>query len=329
MPLPTRPDCNRRIECGACISVFARPDDEAGCAPGVSGHAPEDEKRLGEDIFKHGAVVFAEMQQREETVERRGKTEDKLPGRMVAYASSITVRDYGNSQEGMGDRIGKNKKDELSRSVVGVGYMGYGDMCKFDHKVEGDIPGCGGRVFAYVNLRNSSIFSRDKIMNTAAENAARNQGYVGLNEKQKEEAIMVAYTKIVQRLIVAVEHNVASYLSALSSYTKRLASELLAIFSMSHLFTADIVAKFSPVVKKICKILEVNMDTIASPGWSETDAQELIGRFRSLEKERAESIPHHRRRNIARARSRCGTPPRPGPMTGSSTRHTPRCRLPC
>jgi hypothetical protein len=293
VPLSTRPSCNRKIECDACISVYARPAKGnllTSWAPPVFGNTPESEKRIVNDIVERGAVIFAEMQQEKEVVQRQGNGIDKLPGRMETYASSIAVRDHGLSVGEASERAGKASGDELPRPIVGVGYMGYGDIAKIEHRIDESYESASGRAFAYVNLGSSGLFSREVIIGKAKCAVENEKGFKDLSSEEQEKAILAEYERRVESIIMKIRTSIDSYLSAFSVYTKRMVVEAFAIFSMSHLFTPAIVGKFLPVIKEICKILEVNMESISSRGgWSEAEARDLIGTFRRLQQAQEEA----------------------------------------
>jgi hypothetical protein len=83
-----------------------------------------------------------------------------------------------------------------------------------------------------------------------------------------------------------LRQDVDGYLGAFSDDTKRLVGEILAVVSMSHLFTKSIVDGLLPVVRDMCNILEVNMENIQKVGLSDEQVKQLVGGFQNAETKR-------------------------------------------
>jgi hypothetical protein len=96
----------------------------------------------------------------------------------------------------------------------------------------------------------------------------------------EERLVIKAYEKLVLGKIKSLRGNVFTHLSRIGDEeVKQLVSEMLAVFSMSHLFTKNIVGGFLPVVKKICEILEVNMENAKILKWDNEEIRAMIGEF--------------------------------------------------
>ena len=109
--------------------------------------------------------------------------------------------------------------------------------------------------------------------------------------------VMVEYEGIVLEEVRKLKESVNNYLcSYLRDETKELVGQILAVFSMSHLFTTNIVNGFNNVVRKMCSILEVNMENIRKAGLSEEQVKNLLGDFDRIKAaERAANIERERR----------------------------------
>jgi hypothetical protein len=291
-PLPTKLDPQRNVELDSCFSISAR---DIELKTPESNQNPQ-ELRILRDINERGAVIFAEMQQQKQTiVQESGNKIDKLPSRMDDYASFVAARDRGKpSRTNNEDDVhaGKKGRDEISRSVVGVAYHCYGEMSAIKqsaHSYSGDLQdsvSARGTAVATVSLGN--IFKRENLVKQS-----KNQtGDVQADWK-------TAYEKIVSERINKLRQNIDGHLSTFSDDSKRLVGEILAVFSMSHLFTANIVNGFLPVVKDICKILEVNMENIQKVGLSDKQVEQIVGKFRNAE-QKIENARAEERKKMAR-----------------------------
>jgi hypothetical protein len=286
LPLPTKLDPQRNVELDSCFSISGG---------GIELKAPENNQNLQElrilkDIDARGVVVFAEMQQQKETIkEKDGSQVDKLPLRMDSYANFVATRDHGKLSKNA--RIGKNKEDEIPRSVAGVAYYCYDDVGTIKqsaHSHSGALQGndsARGTALATVSLGN--ILEREEIIKQAKEQADDPQ----VDWKPVYEGMVSEY-------INKLRQDVGRHLSAFSGGTKGLVGEILAVFSLSHLFTKNIVDGLLPVVQSICKILEVNMENIQKVGLSDKQAEQIIGKFRNAEERVREA--EIKSRNITR-----------------------------
>jgi hypothetical protein len=259
--LPTKLDAERNVELDSCFSA----GEDIELKDPEYNQNPE-ELRILRNINRRGVVVFAEMQQQKQTIQDDGTKIDKLPSRMDSYANFVATRDHGNPSKGV--RAGKIEYDEIPRSVAGVAYYCYGSMGTIKHSAHShsgalqDSNSARGTAIATVSLGN--ILEREKLVKQAKETTY-------------EEGVLERIRKLRQ--------DVARHLGAFSDDTKQLIGELLAVFSLSHLFTKNIVDGFLPVVKDICKILEVNMENIQKVGLSDKQVEQIVGRFRNAERE--------------------------------------------
>ncbi|MDR1255994.1 MAG: hypothetical protein LBJ94_03690 [Puniceicoccales bacterium] len=282
--LSTQLSPERGLACDSCISVYHQ-DETGGWAVGSSPDAPE-EWSLAQDINKRGALVFAEMQQKKNKVPRRGTQVDDIQERMMTYASGLRVRDHGDlDTRNRGEREGKRGKDIQSRPIIGVSYKGYKDCCE-DESVGSICHKCTmGGAFACVNIGSPKFFDGERLIKDAKEAIGIKGPDRPLSDVEKRR-LLEEYNKEVREKIERFMGIVNRHLQALSEETKKLVGEILVVFSMSHLFTQEIVKAFHPVVQLICEILEVNMDNInkASERLSDEEVMALIGNFDNVKK---------------------------------------------
>ncbi|MDR2737425.1 MAG: hypothetical protein LBB18_00585 [Puniceicoccales bacterium] len=282
-PLATVIDTARRLECDSCISISAgdgkttasnkknneRKIKNKKLENSVSIQPTTSEDRIAADIIDRGAVVFAEMQQNKVA---EGGVGDTMPYRLHNYANGLAFRDWGyaksakeeGKRESTGtstnvDDIRRGKQDEniISRSIVGVAYQGYGTVAA---KVWSDshVPSgmSKGRALASVSIGDVKDYAREKFLKS------------GKTELDEEK---------VQNEIDSLKGKINDLLPQLKKASKQLVGEVFAVFTMSHLFTKNIVAKFLPVVQTACKSLEVNMDDIKKVGLNSEDYEALYG----------------------------------------------------
>ncbi|MDR1401976.1 MAG: hypothetical protein LBI81_03430 [Puniceicoccales bacterium] len=289
--LGTVPDPARRLECDACISVSAdksgsTTSENVGKTTGKKrgrkskskNAAPElltgAENIVAADITKRGAVIFAEMQQKK-IAEK--SIDDNLPFRLDNYGSGLAHRDWGlqksKNEKGNGrkkssiqsesfsnvDDIhgGKMEEDIVSRSVIGVGYQGYGGVAIRNWSDLHVLSGMSkGKALATVSIGEAKEYARSEFLEASG--------------KELDEGK-------IRNEIDNLKEKVAALFPSLVEKSKQLVSEVFTVFTMSHLFTKNIVAKFLPVVQTLCEILEVNMDTMKKVGLSPEDYEALYG----------------------------------------------------
>jgi hypothetical protein len=267
-PLTTRLDAGRNIELDSCFSISAN---------NIELKAPEnnqnpEELRILKNINRHGVMVFAEMQQQKQTiVDDDGVKIDKLPSRMDSYANFIGARDHGEQSKNV--RAGKIEGDEIPRSVVGVAYYCYDDIGTIKQS-------------AYSHsgaLQNSNSARGTAIATVSLGGILKREEFIKQAKEQTADWKPV-YEKMVSEHISKLRQDVDRHLSAFSNDTKQLVSEILAVFSMSHLFTKNIVDRLLPVVQNICNILEVNMENIQKVGLSDEQVEQIVGKFQNAER---------------------------------------------
>jgi hypothetical protein len=231
------------------------------------------ENRISADIIDRGAVVFAEMQQNKVA---EGNVADTMPYRLDNYANGLAFRDWGYAKPGkekekgkkdstsksgtptMDDiRRGKRDGNIISRSIVGVAYQGYGTVAtkvwSDSHVLNGT---SNGRAFASVSIGNVEDYAKKNFLKS---------GQTELDEKKVENEIKRLKGKI------------SDLLPEFKQASQQLVGEVFAVFTMSHLFTKNIVANFLKEVQAMCKILEVNMDDIKKVGLGTEDYEALYG----------------------------------------------------
>jgi hypothetical protein len=273
--LGTKPDFTRKIEFDSCFSISHSPNNTGQNGNNAMANC------IANDINERGAVCFAEMQQRKQTKQKAKVTNaaeaeegvDILPDRLGDYASFAVARDHGKPSGKSGDvRAGKIATDVTSRSVVGIAYYCYDGIATCKHSASshavnllGRMNQARGDVLAMISLGRE--LNREKLLGAAIQSAVENP-----NGDITEE-----YKKIVLGKVKALQKSVRNHLVGASNGIKKLVSEVMTVFSMSHLFTKAIVGGFLPVVQKMCEILEVNMDNITKVGLSDEQVKELFG----------------------------------------------------
>jgi hypothetical protein len=319
--LPTKPSAERKIEFDSCLSLS---NGDIGI---TSFGGPQSEQCIAMDIARRGAVIFAEMQQRRKTVTlSNNSSRDELPLRLDDYASFAAARDHGNPSGRRGDvRSGKVDGDEISRSVVSLGYYCYGDRGRIERDANSAANGLRandpqqahhsrGDAFAMVSLGKAE--NRESVVT-----GARRRFHFPVNgelDRDQQRQVADEYDRIVLEKIQHLKSTVSDCLPGIDILTKELVGQILAVFSMSHLFTTNIVSEFSVVVQRMCSILEVNMENIRKAGLSEEQVKNLLGNFdrvrvaeaeRDVERERRVA---DRRRVTHALRARIGQPVTPG-----------------
>lgn len=252
----------RRLECDSCYSINSGDIYISACpAPNVTikNITTKNTKFcIVNDIHERGAIVIAEMQQQEEFVESHQETgtikTDILPFRMENYARGAAFRDWGagNNYDDTDIRSGKKIGDTVSRSTVVLGYCGYGEL--------------------------GTICRNDTANSLTAE-------LVNFNECIRGDVLVTFNLGPIQGRRQSFESFKKKFHEKIKIFSQQ-TQEVLMIFAASNLLTAEIVKNFTTVSQKICKILEVNMESI-SKRLSHEDVEALLGRFKSVEEAEA------------------------------------------
>jgi hypothetical protein len=282
--LDTRLDQIKKLEVDSCFAILPKTEqNEIVTATRVAGK--NNEKFVANDINERGAVCFAEVQQQKQTAELpdrgRGKvTVDILPSRLATYANFAATRDHGNPSTAEDARNDKRPEDGIfSRSIVGVAYYCYENIGTFKHNVSNCVANLSENV-SQVCGRALTMVSLGRQINKKTLLGKAKKVAVNVDEHKK-------YDEIVLGKVKALQKSVCDHLVGADNEVKKLASEVIAVFSMSHILTPGIVESFSKVVQDMCKILEVNMENIQKAKLSDEQVKELFGAFRTVDQEKA------------------------------------------